>query len=224
MKRQFAVIGLGRFGSAVARTLAENGQDVLGIDEDEARVRALADDITLAVQADSMDERALREAGVQNVDVAVVSIGEHIEASIMAVMILKDLGVKQIVAKAVKKRQARVLEHLGVERIIFPERDMGKRLAQSLVRPNLLEHIELSSEYSIVELPAPRAVWGKNLGEADIRASYGLSVIAIKRPGGRPGEEPRWNVNPARSDRIEEGDVLMVLGADSDISAFGALD
>ena len=153
-RRQFAVIGLGRFGAAMATTLAELGQDVIGVDGDAERVRQLADTITQAVELDATDDRALRSVGVQDVDVAVVSIGENIESSLLVVMQLRELGVKSIVAKAVTPLHGRILEKLGVSRVIFPEREMAIRVAHGLVMPNVIDYIELSSDFSIVELPA----------------------------------------------------------------------
>ncbi len=154
-RRQFAVIGLGRFGSAMATTLAELGHDVIGVDGDAERVRALADTITQAVELDATDERALRSVGIQDVDVAVVSIGENIESSLLVVMQLRELGVKTIVAKAVTPLHGKILEKLGVSRVIFPEREMAVRIAHGLVMPNVIDYIELSRDFSIVELPAP---------------------------------------------------------------------
>jgi trk system potassium uptake protein len=145
-KRSFAVIGLGRFGSAMATTLAESGHDVIGVDGSEDRVRGLADLLSLAVQLDATDEKALLSAGIKDVDVAVVSIGENIESSLLVVTLLREIGIKHIVAKAVTPLHGRILEKLGVTRVVFPERETAIRLAHSLVMPNVLDYIELSSE------------------------------------------------------------------------------
>lgn len=218
MSKQFAVIGLGRFGSAVAETLAEAGAEVLAIDEDEVKVKALSDVTTIAVECDATDEKALREAGVQNVDTAIVSIGENIEASILVVMLLKELGVGEIIAKAVNDLHGKILRHIGVGRVVYPERDMAKRVAQSLIRPEFLEQIVLSPEYSIVEMSAPAFVWGKSIREANLRADYGVSVIAIKKQFFVDGvKKETWNINPAPDDKIQKEDVLIVLGANKDI-------
>jgi trk system potassium uptake protein TrkA len=141
--------------------LAELGQDVIGVDGDAERVRQLADTITQAVELDATDDRALRSVGVQDVDVAVVSIGENIESSLLVVMQLRELGVKSIVAKAVTPLHGRILEKLGVSRVIFPEREMAIRVAHGLVMPNVIDYIELSSDFSIVELPAPEIFIGR---------------------------------------------------------------
>jgi trk system potassium uptake protein TrkA len=212
MKKQtFAIIGLGRFGSAMARTLTELGQDVIGIDSDEERVQKHADLIRSAVQLDANDERALRTAGVQDVDVAVISIGENIEASLLAVMLVKDLGVPRVIAKAVTTLHGRILERIGVNRVIFPEREMAMRVAHSLVVANVLDYIELSRDFSIIEMPAPAAFIGKSLKEIQLRNRYGLTLIAIKRKPEGGGPEAT-NVAPTADDKILAGDVLALLG------------
>jgi trk system potassium uptake protein TrkA len=210
-KRTFAVIGLGRFGSAMATTLTELGQDVVGVDGNEERVQKHADSIRSAVQLDATDERALRAAGIQDVDVAVISIGEDIESSLLAVMLVKDLGVPLIIAKAVTPLHARILERIGVNRVIFPEREMAIRVAHSLVVPNVLDYIELSRDFSIIEIPAPRDFAGKSLKELQLRNRYGLTLIAIKRKPEGGGPEVT-NVAPTADDQILTGDVLALLG------------
>lgn len=210
-KRTFAVIGLGRFGSAVATTLAELGQDVIGVDSSEERVQALADHVPQAVQLDAIDERALRAAGIQDVDVAVISIGENIEASLLAVMQIKELGVEQIIAKAVTPLHGRILKKLGVSRVIFPEREMAIRIAHGLVVPNVTDYIELSRDFSIVELPAPDDWAGKSLKELALRPRYGLTLIAIKRKS-PTGDGEITNIAPTADDLIAPGDTLALLG------------
>ncbi|MGD9903578.1 MAG: TrkA family potassium uptake protein [Vicinamibacterales bacterium] len=210
-KRTFAVIGLGRFGSAMATTLAQLGHEVIGIDGDEERVTALADQVSHAVRLDATDERALRAAGIQDVDVAVVSIGENIESSLLVVTLLKELGIANLVAKAVTPLHGRILEKLGVTRVVFPEREMAIRLAHSLVIPNVLDYIELSGDFSIVEVPAPAEFFGKSLREIGLRARFGLTTIAIKRAHAAPGEVT--TVSPGPDDIVREGDVLALLGS-----------
>ena len=213
MKKQtFAIIGLGRFGSAMATTLTELGQDVIGIDANEERVQRHADVIRSAVQLDANDERALRAVGVQDVDVAIISIGENIEASLLAVMLVKDLGVRRIIAKAVTALHGRILERIGVDRVIFPERDMAIRVAHSLVVANVLEYIELSRDFSIIEMPAPDEFAGKSLRELQLRNRYGLTLIAIKRKTGT-GDGEVTNVAPTAEDEIHAGDILALLGS-----------
>ncbi len=213
MKRlSFAVIGLGRFGSAMAITLTELGQEVIGVDANEERVQKHADVIGAAVQLDATDERALKAAGIPDVDVAVISIGENIEASLLAVMLIKDLGVPKIVAKAVTPLHGRILERLGVDRVIFPEREMAMRVAHSLVVANVLDYIELSRDFSIIEMPAPGEFAGKSLKDLQLRNRYGLTLIAIKRKTGT-GDGEVTNVAPNAEDVIAAGDVLSLLGS-----------
>jgi len=211
-KRSFAVIGLGRFGSAISTTLAELGHDVIGVDGSDERVRALADVLTLAVQLDATDEKALLKAGIKDVDVAVVSIGENIESSLLVVTLLREIGIKNIIAKAVTPLHGRILDKLGVSRVVFPERETAIRLAHSLVNPNVLDYIELSSEFSIVDVPAPADFAGKTLKEISLRSRFGLTTIAIKR-GSRTTDGPVTNIAPGPDDVVQEGDVLSLLGS-----------
>jgi len=211
-KRSFAVIGLGRFGSAMATTLAESGHDVIGVDGSEDRVRGLADLLTLAVQLDATDEKALLSAGIKDVDVAVVSIGENIESSLLVVTLLREIGIKNIVAKAVTPLHGRILEKLGVTRVVFPERETAIRLAHSLVMPNVLDYIELSSEYSIVDVPAPADFAGKTLKDIGLRSRFGLTTIAIKRSS-KTSDGPMTNIAPGPDDVVHAGDVLSLLGS-----------
>ncbi|RMG60597.1 MAG: TrkA family potassium uptake protein [Deltaproteobacteria bacterium] len=216
--RQFAVIGLGRFGYSVAETLIRKGAEVLAIDRDEEKVQKISDIATFAVAMDATDEKGLKSIGIQNVDVAVVSIGEDIESSVLAVMILKELGVKEIVAKAITDLHARILVNLGVSKVIFPEREMGRRLANSLVMPTVHDFIQLSEEYSIAEIPAPKEFQGKSLKEIGIRARYNMNVLAIRRKvptiedEGETSYREETIISPSADDKIEAGDVLVVLG------------
>lgn len=221
-RRQFAVIGLGRFGSAMATTLSELGQDVIGVDGDAERVRQLADTVTQAVELDATDERALRSISIQDVDVAVVSIGENIESSLLVVMQLLELGVKSIVAKAVTPLHGRILEKLGVSRVIFPEREMAVRIAHGLVMPNVIDYIELSRDFSIVEVPAPEMFVGRTLKQLELRPKYGLTLIAIKRQSS-PTTPQVTNISPAADETIHGGDVLSLLGSNERLSALDAM-
>jgi trk system potassium uptake protein TrkA len=221
-RRSFAVIGLGRFGAAMATTLREIGQDVIGIDSSEERVSEMADLLSQAVTLDATDERALRAVGIQDVDVAVISIGENIESSLLVVMQVKDLGVKTIIAKAVTPLHGRILQRLGVTRVVYPEREMAIRIAHSLVVPNVLDYIELSRDFSIVELPAPRDFIGKTLKQLELRPRYGLTLIAIKRRTST-GDGEITNVAPAADDTILDGDVLSVIGDNDRLSQLDRL-
>jgi trk system potassium uptake protein len=224
MKKHFAVIGLGRFGFSVAKTLAKYGSEVIAIDREEERVKKVSEFVSYAVQLDAMDEKALRSVGVQNVDTAIVSIGENIEASIFVVMLLKELGIKNIIAKAVTTLHGKVLENLGVQRIIYPERDMAIRVAHSLIRPKVLEQLELSQEYSVVELPTPAHLIGKTLKESQLRTKYGVNLIAIKRQvkTEKGIVKEAWNVNPLPSDIMQKSDVLVLIGFNEDLDRLEA--
>ncbi len=219
--RTFAVIGLGRFGSAVATTLAELGHEVVGIDSSADVVRELADRGVQTLQMDVTDERALRASGIHVVDVAVVSIGENLEASLIVVMLVKELGVKTIVAKATTPLHGRILEKLGVTRVVFPEREMAIRAAHSLVVPNLVDYIELSPDFCIVEVPAPEEFVGKSVKDLQIRNRFGLNLIAIRRKSGAGGDTT--NVAPTADDRIEGGDVLALLGSNASVARLNDL-
>jgi trk system potassium uptake protein TrkA len=223
VKRQFAVIGLGRFGSAMATTLAGLGHDVIGVDGDDNKVRELADTITQAIQLDATDEKALRAAGIQDVDVAVVSIGENIESSLLVVMQLKEVGIGTIVAKAVTPLHGKILEKLGVSRVIFPEREMAIRVAHSLVMPNVIDYIELSRDFSIVEIPAPPTFVGHTLKQLELRPRYGLTLVAIKRRATPTAVEVTTNIAPSADETIQQGDVLALLGSNDRFAQLNAL-
>lgn len=209
-KKQFAVIGLGRFGSSVARYLAGMNYEVLAIDSNPERVQSLAQTVTHAVTADATDEEAMRALGLRNFDVVVVAIGQDIQASILTTLILKEMGVPRLVAKAQNDLHGKVLAKIGADRVIFPERDMGIRVAHQLISPNILEHIELSPEYGILELEAPDRMAGKSLRQLDIRARFGCNVLAVKT-----GE--RMNISPHADDLIHKGDVLVIVGRNKDL-------
>lgn len=208
--KQFVVIGLGRFGLSLAKTLYDLGHDVLGIDIDEEIVQNVADSITHAVKADATDENVLKALGVRNFDVAVVSIGNDIQASILVTLILKEMGIKYVVAKAQNELHGKVLYKIGADRIVFPERDMGIRVAHNLTLSNILDYIQLSPEYSIIEISAISSWFNKSLSQLDIRRKYGLNVIAIKRDGD-------VIISPSGDDVILKGDVLAVVGKKRDI-------
>jgi trk system potassium uptake protein TrkA len=211
--KQFAVIGLGRFGSSLAKELVSQGLEVLGIDRDEETVDEMADVLTHAIVADSTEEETLRSIGIRNFDCAIVAIGDDIQASIMTAILLKDLGVKMVVAKALTELHGKVLERLGVDRVIYPERDMGIRVAHQLVNPNLLDYIELSKEYTIVELSVPGKLNGVTLKELDPRAKYGCSVVAINKKSG-------VIIAPVATDVINERDVMVIIGTNKQIESF----
>ena len=220
--RQFAVIGLGRFGSSVARTLSEKGREVLGVDSREQVVQEMSEVISQAVCVDAKDDKALRALGIQNVDVAVVAIGD-LEASILITLMLKEIGVKEIVAKAVTDDHKKVLEKIGATRIVMPERDMGQRVGSALVTPQVLDHIDLSADSSIVEIVSPGDFVGKSLKELDVRARYGVNVIAVKRKvkslsaKGEAKDEEKIEVTPEAGEIIRDKDVLVIIGPNDKI-------
>ena len=203
--KQFIVLGLGRFGSAVATTLVELGHEVLGVDNDEEIVNALKDKITQAVQADITEERVLKELGVKNFDAAIVSIATNLETSILVTMMLKEMGLKYIIAKAQNNLHAKVLEKIGVDKVVFPERDMGARIARRLITPNIKDYVELEPDYNIIEIEALPELIDKTLSELDMRNKYEINVLAIKRNDG-------VNISPRAKDVIKKGDFLIVIG------------
>ena len=225
MKKQFAVIGLGRFGFSIAKALAEAGCEVLAIDNDEDRIKKISDYVTYALVLDAMDEKSLKAAGVQNVDVAIVSIGEKIEANILVVMLLKQFGIKNIIAKAVTSLHGKVLEHLAVNRVVFPEKDMAIRVAHSLIRPSVVDLLELSPEYSIIEVPAPDIFIGKTILDNQLRVKHGVNLIAIKKRTFEAGiQNEQWNVNPLPTDIIQKNDLLVLIGLNKDLEKLGQKD
>lgn len=213
MSKQFAVIGLGRFGSSVASELYQLGNDVLAIDISEDRVQENIENVTQVVEADATDEATLKSLGISNYDVVVVAIGENIQASILTTLIVKELGVETIIVKAQNDLQAKVLYKIGADKVIFAERDMGVRLAHTLVTPNVLDYIELSEEYIIAEVKSGEKMIGKSLAELEIRAKHGFNVIALKNV-------EKINVSPSASDVIAQNDILVVIGRNEGLKKF----
>lgn len=208
--KQFAVIGCGRFGSSVARTLYSLGHDVLAIDKNEDVVQSISDFVTHAIQADATDESSLRSLGLRNFDVAVVSIGSNIQTSILITLLAKEAGVQMVVAKAQNDLHGKVLYKSGADRVVFPERDMGTRLAHNLVSSNILDYIELAPDYSIVEITALKQWAGKSLAEVNMRGRYGINVMAIKQGS-------YINIAPKATDVIGDDCILVVVGHNEDI-------
>jgi trk system potassium uptake protein len=210
-KRQFAVIGLGRFGSSVAKYLAELGYEVLAVDDNAQRVQDISQIVTHAVIADSTDEEAMSALGIRNFDVVVIAIGQDIQSSILTTLILKDLGVPYIIVKAQNELHGKVLNKIGADKVVFPERDMGLRVAHNLISPNILEHIELSVDYSIVEMKVPASMVGKNLKQLDIRLKYNCNVLAVKRNG-------EMNITPRADESLMTDDVLVIVGKNDQLT------
>jgi trk system potassium uptake protein TrkA len=211
VKKQYAVIGMGRFGSSVATYLAGMGYEVLAVDESEERVQEVAHRVTHAVSADSTDEDAMRALGIRNFDVVVVAIGQDIQSSILTTLILKDLGVKTIIVKAQNELHGKVLNKIGADKVVFPERDMGLRVAHHLISPNILDHIELSADFSIVEMKIPPEMIGKNLKQLDIRVTYNCNVLAVKRNG-------QMNITPRADEQLLPDDVLVIVGRNDQLT------
>jgi trk system potassium uptake protein TrkA len=211
MKKQYVIIGCGRFGTSVANKLTEFGSEVMVIDKNEDIIQQLSDTVTYAVQADPTDENTLKSLGIRNFDVAIVAIGEDIQASILVTLMIKELGVKQIIAKAQNDLHAKVLYRIGADRVVFPEREMGIRVAKNLISENVLDFIELAPEYSIVEVIALEEWIGKSLKELNIRARHGINVMAIKNG-------LNININVDADEVIKKGDILVVIGHNDDIN------
>lgn len=213
MKREFAVIGLGQFGGSICYELSKEGMDVLAIDCDEQKVDLFKNIASHAVIADATDEQVLKELEIHSIDHVIVAIGDNIQASILVTVILTDLNVNKITVKAQNEYHEKILNRIGASQVVHPERDMGKRLAHSLISNNILDYLELSDEHSIVELKTSKKMQGKTLIDLNIRANYGCNVVGIKR--GR-----QMNVSPSANERLEEDDILIVIGSNEDISRF----
>lgn len=213
MKKEFAVIGLGRFGGSICRSLAEEGMEVLAIDMNENRVNEFSMIASHAVVGDSTDEKVLKNLGIRNFDHVVVAIGDDIQASILTTIILKELGVSNITAKAQNDYHEKVLIKIGADHVVHPERDMGRRIAHNMISNSVLDYLELSDEHSIVEIVANRKIDGHSIIDLDIRAKYGITIVAIKR-------KSEIIVSPQANEVINENDILIVIGADIDINRF----
>lgn len=203
--KQFVVFGLGRFGSSLATTLAEAGYEVMAVDSDEEKVQEMSSIVTQAVQADVTDSDTLKELGIRNFDVAVVAIGKDMQSSIMATLLLKEMGIPYVVAKASTEVHKKLLEKLGADRIILPENDMGKRIAANLIAGNIIDYIQLSKDYSIMEIAILDEWKGHSIKELNIRAKYGINIIAVEAGGD-------INVSPGPDYVICDGDLLVVVG------------
>lgn len=210
----FAVIGMGRFGSNVARTLHEMGHTVLAMDKDEESLRHVADYATHAVQIDSTDPEALRAVGITNFDAVVVAIGTGVQESILTTLILKELGCKKVVSKAATELQARVLSKVGADQVVRPERDMAVRVARTLASRHVVDLLELSPTFLVEEVSVGPKLAGKSLGDLDLRTRFGVNVLLIKR-------DSQILVTPTGETQLLHGDVLVVVG---EKSALGRLE
>lgn len=209
----FAVIGLDRFGISLAKRLAALGNEVLAIDDSMDRVDEVADCITQAVSIDVMDEAALKTLGIKDFTCVIVTLSERVEENILVTSMLKGMGVKYVVSKAVTDLHAKVLLQVGADKVVFPDKDMAEKLAQNLTVSNILDYIELSDKYSIVEVETPRSWYGKSLKQLNVRAVYGINVVALKKK-----TSDIINVTPHPDYTFTEDDLLVAIGMNDDIN------
>lgn len=208
--KEFVIFGSGEFGTNVAKTLANSGATVMVVDKDAGKLETIADFVTHSVCADATNPEAMKQLGIRNYDGAIVSIGRSLEASVLITMQLKEMGVPYIMVKAATDIEGRILARVGADKVIFPDRQMGIRIANEIMNGNYFEAIELSEEYSIVDIPVPGSWKGKTLQEINIRSQYGVNVIGV-----RSLEET--DINPS-ADRVLLGeDILIILGHNTDI-------
>lgn len=210
MKKQFVVVGCGRFGQSVAIKLAELGCEVMVVDRNEEIIQSISDKVTYAVQADATDENSIKALGIRNFDVAIVTIGSDIQSSILVTLLVKELGVKHVVAKAQNSSHAKVLYKIGANRVVFPEKEMGIKIAKNLVSGNVLDFIDLAPDYSILEIAMNNEWVGKSLVQIDMRRRYQISVIAVRR-----GDEIDINAGPDKT--LLKDDILIVIGNNEDL-------
>ena len=223
---RFAIIGLGRFGTSLATTLAEGGAEVVAIDADKRVIERIKDDVTLAVTLDATDEHALRSLNLEKVDAAIVCIGESFEANQLATLLLKNIGVKLVIAKATTPLQRHILRLIGADQVVSPEEEMGAKLAKHLLVPLALEMIPLAEGFSIMELKAPPAFVGKALKDLKLRQRFGINVVAIKKhhpPESEDASPVLATIDnlPRPMSIIEEHDILIVIGHEDGLRKLG---
>ena len=212
-RKQFLVAGLGLFGTSVAVTLQGLGYDVYALDSDESIVQDLSMQLPYVVCGDASDRKTLQSLPLEDVDVAVVAIG-NVERNMMSTMLLKELGIKQVVSKAINDLHGAMLSKIGADKVVYAERDMGERVAHNLISAGVMDYIELSGEISVMSLPVPLNFVGKNLIEADLRSRYDVNVVAIKREG-------RTIVNPKAQEVFQPEDEIIVLGTHEGVKRMG---
>lgn len=214
--KSYIVVGLGRFGTQVAKKLYELGGEVLVVDTDSVKVQQLSNDVTHAVVADARDKEVLRALGAKEFDCGIVAIGDSLADSVLATMNLKELGIPKVICKASNETHRQVLRKLGADQVVIPEQENATRLAKSLTSRNVLDYIELSEDYGIVEVPAPNPWLDKSLIELNIRAKLGVNILAVRRGGD-------ITVSPSADFRILQGDILVVLGDTAALAAMQKL-
>lgn len=213
MDKEYVVVGLGLFGGSIVRELNALDIDVMAIDRDEHIVNEYSDIAKHAVVADTTDEAAMKSLGIRNFDNVIVGIGDNIQSSTLTTLILKKLGVKKVTVKAQNDYHAKILNKVGADTVVHPERDMGRRIAHYIASASVLDYLELVDEYSIVEIKSDEKMTGKSIVELNIRAYYDISIIAIKR-----GKD--LLISPDSNKNIEIGDILIIIGNDNDLDRF----
>ncbi|MFQ5587802.1 MAG: potassium channel family protein [Nitrospiria bacterium] len=226
MKKRFLVIGLGRFGVSLAETLYAEGGEVIAVDERSVHVEEIKDRVSHAVQLDGTDIDALKSVGADGVDAAFIAIGENLEASVITTVVLKELGLKEIIVRAYTEREKRILEMVGASRVIFVEQEMGRRLAKACSGNAILDYIELSTSHSLVQWEVTEALVGSSLADLDVLGKWGLNLFAIKKRGGTDGtfnwrkEKEQLNFVPPPDYVLETGDILILVGKNKDLTRF----
>lgn len=213
MKKQYAVLGLGSFGWSVAVTLEKMGCDVLAVDDSYEKIQEISDQVAYAMKADVSEPEALKALGSRNLDGVVVAVSENFEASVMAAMICKEMGIPKVLAKANDRLQGAILERVGADMIVYPEMDMGSRVAKNLVAKEFTDWIALSNDYSMVETAVPKRWVGKNLVELKVREKYGINVVGMIK-----GEEVSVALDPLEP--LPEDGILILIGANKTLEAF----
>ncbi|MTV83090.1 potassium channel family protein [Secundilactobacillus folii] len=213
-RENYAVIGLGQFGSAICQSLVESGQEVLAIDSDEERVNEFTNIVTQAVIADAQDEDTLKELEIGSFDHVFISIGQNIQASILATLLSKELGAKDVICKAENESHARVLEKIGADQIVRPERDMARRIVFHQLQPNIVNYLMLNDQVTMAEIKVDSPAFiGRTLDELEVRNKYHINVVAIKTEG-------KVNLSPAADDKLKLNDLVSVIGATEDVNQF----
>ncbi len=226
--KNFVVVGLGVFGSHVVRHLARYGVNIIGIDKDERKVESVKEFLKVPIIGDAMDKEQLEQAGVNNkdIDVAIVAIGENVEVGVYVSLLLKEMGIKKVMARALNSNHASILAKIGVDKVIFPEENAADQLVRSLFSPQILEQFELAEDYSVAEVVPPKEMVNKTLREIGLRAKYKVTVISIKRKLAVINEQGETDTTdelimiPGPEEKILQGDILVIVGKNADIEKF----
>jgi trk system potassium uptake protein TrkA len=213
MKR-VGIVGAGRFGASLAQSLVERGIEVLVLDRDRDVVDRMAGVVAKAMEGDATEEGTLDAAGFRDCDMAVVAVGSDMESSVLTTLILKEMKISCVIAKATSDVHGKVLQKVGADRVVYPDRDVAARLARSLVSPSVLDYVEVAEGISVLEIAAPLGFVGKTLGELQIRKNYGVTVLVLRRAAGQAEGKPETIVSPDADDTVELGDTIVVFGLD----------